>query len=103
MWGWKLPEVSREVVDDKKKKSKVNDNGNFTKILSSNHLKSCECDLHRIQIQGKAKVNDKKMMNRMNQQKRLPMFGDKDKDGIKNIFDPRPFKKDKLKKLKQWI
>ena len=94
-WNYVEPEDRKDVVDDPNRKCKVNDPQSLiTKILTGQSYEHDSDSLFTFRP-GKTALVDKIGFNRIKQQKNLNLFGDRDGDGVKNIFDCQPRNKKK--------
>lgn len=106
-----VKKAPRECWCDPSQKHKITDKcALHTKVFTSPQTKSCKCDTDKLfsfapgPTRMLDKIDDRFTYNRISQQSRLKMFGDRDKDKALNIFDSYPSNPKKNRRHdKRWL
>jgi len=96
--AWKFEKSKDSKIFDDESKMCIVDNDKMfdEKVFNSSKFKKKD-SMHKMfkHLPGETKLVDKIILKRINDQKNLNMFGDKDKDKVLNIFDSNPRNKNK--------
>jgi len=92
---FKFKKVPKEIWDSSEDNVKCNDPMAVNKIvMDKNSMMNSKSECNRL-------FNTKDMDGKINLHKNLPLFGDRDKDNVLNVFDSNPRKKKEVDRIKR--